>query len=186
MGRAGRWRRCVSVVLIVAMAPLLLSCYGKFPLTRAVYRMNGGVPNMSLGGSVPKGTLRSVVFWVLVIIPVYPVAMLADAIVLNLIEFWTGKAVLVTSATDDYGNIIVLRPSEDGSEAVLTVTRGGQAVTEVRFVRVSDGLCEVRSADDALLGTAVQAHSGGLLLRDAQGNVVRSLSGDQLAWIEGI
>ena len=183
--RAGRWRRRVSMALVVAMMPLVLSCYGRFPLTRAVYRMNDGVPNASLGGSMPKGILKSVVFWVLVIIPVYPVAMLADAVVLNLIEFWTGKAIRVTSATDDYGNTVVLRPSEDGHEAVLTVTRDGQVATEVRFVRVSDALCEVRSADDALLGTAVQTRSGGVLLRDAQGTVVRSLGNEHLAWVKG-
>lgn len=186
VARADRLRRSVCVVLIVAMMPLLLNCYGRFPLTRAVYRMNGNVGELALGEPVPKGTLKSVVFWVLVIIPVYPVAMLADAVVLNLIEFWTGKAIRVTSATDEYGNLVVLRPSADGSKAVLTVTHEGRAVVDVRFVRVSDTLCEVRSDDDVLLGTAVRTPSGALLLRDARGNVVRSLGYDQLAWLEGI
>jgi hypothetical protein len=177
VGSLDRWRRRVSLVLIVATMPLALGCFGQFPLTRAVYRMNASVPKVSLGGAVPEGTLKSVVFWALVIVPVYPVAAVADALVPNLIEFWTGKHVRVVSVTDQAGQTTVFRPSEDGREALLTVSRDGQPATEVRFVRVSDAVCEVRSADDALLGTAVQTRSGLLLLKDAEGNVIRAIDG---------
>ncbi len=62
-------------------------CYGNFYLTKSVYRWNGSIGNSSMTGRF----LRSLVMIALSIIPVYGIAMLADLIILNLIEFWTGK-----------------------------------------------------------------------------------------------
>jgi hypothetical protein len=72
----------VKLVLCVVVAASLQGCYGKFALTRKVYALNGEVRDKFL---------RSGLTWVFLIVPVYGVAGLADFVVLNTIEFWSGK-----------------------------------------------------------------------------------------------
>jgi hypothetical protein len=57
-------------------------CYGDFALTRKLHQWNG-----SLGDK----WVNTLVFWALVIVPVYEVAALGDAIIFNVIEFWGGR-----------------------------------------------------------------------------------------------
>lgn len=64
-------------------------CYGSFPLVRAVYKFNGSIGDNSKAG----GVVRSLVMILLTIIPVYGISFLADVIILNSIEFWSGNRV---------------------------------------------------------------------------------------------
>lgn len=64
-------------------------CYGSFPLVRAVYKFNGSIGDNSKAG----GVIRSVVMILLSIIPVYGISFLADAVILNSIEFWSGNRI---------------------------------------------------------------------------------------------
>jgi hypothetical protein len=71
--------------LLVSMSLALLSlqgCYGKMALTKKVYAVNGEVNDKFV---------RSLVTWVFIIVPVYGVSALADFVLFNTIEFWTGK-----------------------------------------------------------------------------------------------
>jgi hypothetical protein len=172
IGRLARLRRSGSLALVLAVAPFMTGCFGYFPLTRAVYKANN---------SVESGFLRNLLFWLFAILPVYGGAMLIDAIALNLLEFWLpGNRRDEVTLTED-GRSIAFRPSEDGKEAWLTVSEGDRLVAEVRFVRVSDELCEVRDADGRLLGTAQRTASGGMDLSDADGRVLRTVAALDLA-----
>lgn len=75
-------RTIIGIVLIIGMGLTITSCYGKFALTKKVYEFNN-----SMGDKFVK----EAVFLAFVIIPVYEVAAFVDAIVLNLVEFWTGN-----------------------------------------------------------------------------------------------
>jgi hypothetical protein len=57
-------------------------CFGKFALTRQISGWNDGLGNKFV---------KTIVFWGLLIVPVYEVCFAADYFVLNLIEFWTGS-----------------------------------------------------------------------------------------------
>ncbi len=72
------------VVLSIGLTGMLLQsgCYGSFKLVGKVYEWNG---------SIEDKFVRSIVFWALCIIPVYPVAAFVDAVIFNLIEFWSGS-----------------------------------------------------------------------------------------------
>ena len=83
--------RLVACVVLIALLPLATGCYGSFPLTHIIYRFNGEVTHYDL--------VHSIVFWVFIIIPVYWVGFVGDVIVLNLIEFWTGEKMTVSSQT---------------------------------------------------------------------------------------
>jgi len=75
----------------------LQGCYGNFSLTRKVYAWNG---------TMGDKWINSVVTWVMIIVPVYGAVGFVDFVVLNTIEFWTGK------------NPVVLKPGEKDVQMV--------------------------------------------------------------------
>jgi hypothetical protein len=95
-------KRSVACLVALTLALASLSgCYGKFALTRKIYAVNG---------EVKEKYLRSLVTWAFIIAPVYGVAALADFILFNTIEFWSGnnpvavneKNFLYSAAEDKY------------------------------------------------------------------------------------
>lgn len=77
-------KRFFSVALIVTLASSLMftSCIGSFKLTNKVLTWNKQV------GSKFVNELVFVAFWIL---PVYELSAIADLLVLNSIEFWSGN-----------------------------------------------------------------------------------------------
>jgi len=174
--RMGGCRRVLVLTMLAAVCPVMLNCYGGFPLTKAVYNLNG---------SVPTGILKNVVFWVFTIAPVYSTAALVDMVVLNLIEFWTGGAVDLASTVDESGTGLVFEPSPDGGEAILTVWRDGEETGRLRFVRTSDARCEVHDASGEFAGSATVTPAGDLRLFDKHGRLVSVVPGEHLKAITG-
>jgi hypothetical protein len=166
------WGRAGALAALLGFTPVVIGgCYGPFPLTKAMYRVNG---------SVPTGILQTLLFWGFLIIPVYSVSMFIDAVILNLIEFWIpGEQFGSISSSGDPDVAVTRTDSADGREAHLTVTRKGEVLAELQFVKVSDAECEVRDLDGRLLGTARLAEEGSVELADGQGRVVRTIPADQ-------
>ncbi len=155
----------LSVFLLLIF---LSGCYGPFPITLAVYKANG---------SVPTGIFRNLVFWLLLIIPVYEIALTIDIVILNLIEFWIPGTQFDNLVYDDArGRKVSMLESEDGKTAHLTVSDDEKVLLELEFIKVSDTMCEVRDTDGVLLGS-VQFHStGDLELTDGHGRIIKSLA----------
>ena len=173
IGLAWRMRRTASVLVVTAMLPVLTGCFGNFPLTRGLYGMNR---------KIESGIARNVVFWGFVILPVYGGAMLVDALVPNLIAFWTGpEAPFTITMTDTEGRTVLFKSAADGHDALLTISNEGGPLAQVRFVRVSDDLCEVRDMAGTVLGAARFNCAGGMELTDGVGRIVQSFSALQVA-----
>lgn len=68
--------------MIIVSGLINTACFGSFALTKKVWKFNDGLGNKFV---------KSLVFWVLNIIPVYGVCAWVDIVILNLIEFWTGS-----------------------------------------------------------------------------------------------
>ena len=68
--------------LLLAATILFSSCIGSFRLTNKVKDWNNNVSNK---------WVNEVIFLAFHIVPVYEITMFVDALVLNSIEFWTGK-----------------------------------------------------------------------------------------------
>ena len=68
--------------LTAALSLFATGCFGEFAATRALYKWNTDVSD--------NKWLRWLVFLVLAILPVYGLFILADAIVINTIEFFSG------------------------------------------------------------------------------------------------
>jgi hypothetical protein len=72
--------------LFTALASILITqsgCFGSFNLTKKVYDWNDSAVNDKF--------LKSLLFLGLCIVPVYEISLLVDAVVFNLIEFWSGS-----------------------------------------------------------------------------------------------
>jgi hypothetical protein len=171
LGRFNRRGRRIALVTLLGTATLTAGCYGRFPMTKALYRINGGVNN---------GILRNIVFWLLVWFPVYWLAQLGDAIIFNLIEFWTGSSIDLSAEYEDGDSRVTLKSSEDGNVLSMTISKVGEPDFVSRFVRVDDGKYELRDANDALLGQVIHTPEGNLNLTDVKGNTLQTISVSEL------
>jgi hypothetical protein len=75
-------KQVINKIIAVALIVSLSGCFGSFGLTKKVYEMNDSASD--------NGFVKSLLMVGLMIIPVYGVAVLADVLVLNTIEFWSG------------------------------------------------------------------------------------------------
>lgn len=124
MKKFGHWM--ISILLITCMF-MQSGCFGSFGVTRQLYQWNS---------SVEDKTVRSVLFFVLCVIPVYPVAVVADWMIFNVIEYWEGT------------NPLSLRPGEQEEQRV--VVRGRHFRMEATAGRMK--VFEARKGAEVLMG----------------------------------
>ena len=108
----------VATVLLLAGSLSLNSCIGSFALTKKVMTWNNQV------GSKFLNELVFFAFWVL---PVYEVTALADVLVINSIEFWSGTNPMeaCTKVVDtDHGRYLI---ACDGKGYDVTLERTGES-----------------------------------------------------------
>ena len=102
----------ISIILFVS---LLLNCFGKFALTRKLYRFNDSVKTQ--GNILLTRLIKTVVMWFLIIpqFPIYGITTLIDAFFINVIEFWTGKNLIGFNEYDDTGTYVKNFTNPDGN-----------------------------------------------------------------------
>ncbi len=157
-------KKFISLVLVVCLFSFVLSgCYGSFQLTRKLWKWNGEVGDK---------WVNEVVFLVMNIVPVYGVCTFVDAIVINSIEFWTGKNP-VTAAN---GKTIKVVSVED-KQAVLAFYGNNrmkmdlfdktQPLKTVLFEKSADGSAICRDRSGQLLMTAKTMTNGQVIVMDS-------------------
>lgn len=104
-------RKSLTLVAVTALCGSLLfsSCIGSFKLTNKLLTWNQSVGNKFVN------ELVFIAFW---IIPVYEISSLADVLVINSIEFWTGD-----NPVADAGTVKTV-DTENGVYTVETKTDG--------------------------------------------------------------
>lgn len=156
-------RRTVLLAALAATALPSEGCIGSFTLTKKVFGWN-----QSLGSIF----VQEVVFLLMLIVPVYELVILVDAIVLNLIEFLTGSnPVGAAPATREVAlaDGTALTMTREGDS--LTATLNGPAPTTRRFTWTEHG-AEARDIDGALLLRAEVDLQGGVTVCDGGGTLV--------------
>jgi hypothetical protein len=126
-------RKGMSVALVAGFLPVATAgCFGDFRLTKKVYSFNKSVSK--------DKWVRWLVFLVIVIVPVYGLAMFIDALLANSIEFWTGKNPISAKAgatkvvTAPTGEVLTMRLRADDAIDVTVLHPTGKldAFTLVR------------------------------------------------------
>ncbi|HEY0840447.1 MAG TPA: DUF3332 family protein [Vulgatibacter sp.] len=149
------------LALLLAASLFATSCFGTFRLTREVWKFNRDV-----GGR----WVQEIVFVALLIIPVYEVVVLVDAIVFNTSDFWTGRTSTVDAGTLPAEKVVSL---PDGSELrlvresddLLRVEHGDQVRL---FHRTADGF-EALDESGAVLAKVAGVVNGDVEVKDAAG-----------------
>lgn len=93
------------------------SCMGKFALLKKVYSWNESATGNKF--------VNNLLFWILNILPVYGFAVFVDAVILNLIEFWSGSNPL---AMNEGERIEQRMTSSDGKTFVAIATKNRMEV----------------------------------------------------------
>ena len=104
-------KKCLTLFLSLAIGiTSLQGCIGKFALSNKVLKWNQTVSNKFV---------NEVLFLVLHIIPVYPITIFVDILVINSIEFWSGKNPLAMAP----GEIDTQYVSKNGVEYKIEATQ---------------------------------------------------------------
>lgn len=149
-------RRVVASALLLSFALGAGGCYGRFPLTRAVYKLNADLGNEFEASTNQRGICKTLVMWGFLIIPVYGFATLADGLVLNLIEFWTGDQIEIGKTKTINGVDAAWAEGDNPNEVKLIFSRDGETFAERVFVRCSETEMAVRDAEGRELGTLLR------------------------------
>ena len=140
-----KWYLSVALVMALAGSMTLSSCIGSFALTNKLLNWNNQIGNKFV---------NELVFFAFWIIPVYEVTSIADVLVLNSVEFWSGtnpiacgkkvidghdgrylvecdgKGYTITSCNDG----TVVRLDFDDTDRSWSVTSGDQTVKFMTFI----------------------------------------------------
>jgi hypothetical protein len=165
-----RASRLLAVMCVALFSVQVSGCFGKFALTRAIWDFNKNVS--------PNKFIQWLVFLVLVVVPVYGIGTLVDALVINSIEFWTGSNPVESADAGGSPQTRVVRlgpgdtlrlSREPGSDVMkVELEREGQATLVRYFEPLEDGMA-VRDDAGAVLLQAREQLDGAVMVTDAAG-----------------
>lgn len=158
-------RRMMSSLGLATAATLSTGCWGSFNLTGKLYDWNG-----SFGSKWASWA----VFLLFIIIPVYEILLIVDALIINTIEFFSGKNPVSRRADLGDGQQLVFTPVEGDPNAVDIEHYDGEAV--VRAFRIRKTRRGFKLGDATGERLRVQSDSEVLALTDATGTEIASLS----------
>lgn len=169
-----RFLRWVSVLMLAVMMATAGGCYGSFELVQKVHKFNGTLGNKFV---------NELGFLVMNIIPVYGVAAFIDAVVLNSIEFWTGKNPS-TSSNDaviplDATTSLTLKAA-DGSILLTSKTENG--VIQYVFQKGTDGTV-VKDVNGKILARCAMMGDGGMRIYDGNDKLIAECSAAQVQFL---
>ncbi len=158
------FKQVVVLLLVATMAMMSVGCYGSFALTKKVYNWNGSLGNK---------WVVEVVFLACNIIPVYGIAGFADAVILNSVEFWTGKNPMAAKINSEDGTTVTFNQEKNE----MTISYAGKSFTISR----EEGKSTVKDAEGNILAFAVSDANGNMNIVDAHGKVLSTYSSEEVS-----
>ena len=144
-----------KAICLLTLCAVISGCTGSFELTKQVYKFH----------REQEGKwMDEVVFLGCAILPVYGLATLGDAIIFNVVEFWTDENPLVSQATQIED--ITCTKQADG-----TVLFQGEHVN-LELTKSSEGV--QMKTQDGQVYTAKTNADGSLVITDLSGKVVKT------------
>lgn len=183
MTRWGHFRKGVVCTALASFMGVSTACYGPFNLTKNVYHWNSGIKG---SGEVNDKWMKEVVFFGMIVVPVYMFSALLDAFIFNSIQFWSGDNPIKASDLDDDGQTkvaqvgdLTMRWASTNEGATVTYERHG--IIERRAMIVSS-VMGYRLLDERgmTLAEAEYAADGALTILNHDCQVLQRWTGDQL------
>jgi len=177
-------RKAVAVAVMTSFMSVTTACFGPFNLTRNVYHWNSGIKGSS---EVNEKWMKEIVFFGMIVIPVYMFSALLDAFIFNSIQFWTGdNPVKVTQEPDGHIREVQLGDltisvlwTEDRRSAALTYRQQGRTIKTALIVEDGNGYRLVAEGGQSLYLTE-QAVDGGVNIVDGDCRLVDHVSFERL------
>ncbi len=171
-------KKTIAVVLIVAF--FTTGCTGSFNLTRKVYNFHR---------SQSDKWSDELLFLVVALLPVYSLATLADAIIFNSIEFWTGKNPVDMSANDPSSRIVQngsdkYKMSFNTKNGQVSLTNMAQAGNHGIIFERTDNTITAKNESGKVLYSSVQNQDGGVSIYDGKGKLVKNYPAGQIAMLK--
>jgi uncharacterized protein DUF3332 len=181
-------RASLTGFVLVCFLTVTSACYGPFNLTRNVYHWNS---NIKGSGEVNEKWMKEIVFFGMIVIPVYILSPLIDAFIFNPIQFWTGDNPLKATDAGSDGATRVVRLGgitmtmvESNRGTQVTYERNG--IVERRAM-IETSATGYRLIDEtgALLAEAEEGQDKSVTFLDRDCQVVGRWTGDQLMALVG-
>jgi Domain of unknown function (DUF3332) len=150
-------RNAIVLGLAATFATTAAGCFGtgRFRAMNTIYDFNKSVSD--------NGVVRSLVMVGLLIIPVYEISFLVDAIVLNTMDFFNGGGgKMAETKTLPDGTKLMMAKVDADTVRVRHVDRQGQE-TSFDVVRVGNHAGFVRAADGRIVGNVEKLSDGRLV-----------------------
>ncbi len=165
----------LSLILIVSMLGVT-GCYGSFQLVQKVYKWNG---------TFGDKWVNELGFLVLTIVPVYGLSAFIDAVLLNSIEFWSGKNPMASNTT-----VLSLDPSttltfRGQDRSVLLTQKTDKGEVNYVFEKGDDGTI-VKDLQGNILVRCAATEEGGMNLFDAQGVLISHCSSANVEYLSNM
>jgi hypothetical protein len=148
-----RFRNALVLGLAVTFSVTAAGCFGRFRAVNAVYDFNKSASS--------NAVVRSLLMWALVIIPVYEVSFLIDAIVLNVVDFFNGTTVAAVKTMPDGSKLEMAKVDADTVHVRRVDPTGKETSFDV--VRVGQDAGYVRGADGRIVGSVERLPDGRIL-----------------------
>lgn len=169
-----KFSRIGLVFLMIPGMINLSGCYGSFPLTGAIYDINGDVTNNTI--------VHSIVMIVFAIFGVYGISILLDALILNSVEFWSGDEIHIGQSTvQPDGSVVAIAPGEAPNIAYLTITKDNELIAKRRMVRDENGVTSVYDEKGNFLSTVKPDNEGGFEFYNENGNHIGGITEENIA-----
>jgi Domain of unknown function (DUF3332) len=178
-------RKAIATAVIASFMSMTTACYGPFNLTRNVYHFNSGIKGSS---EVNEKWMKEIVFFGMIVIPVYMFSALLDAFIFNSIQFWTGdNPVKLTQGPDGHiqevqvgDQTISVLWMKDHRSATLTYQQQGQTIKTAHIVEEGTGYRLVEEGGGQALYLTEEAVDGGLNIVDGECQLVDHVSFERL------
>lgn len=165
------------VASFVVVSLLLTGCTGSFNLTKKVYNIHR---------SQPDKWVDEVLFLVFVIVPVYGLATLADAIVFNTVEFWTGsnpvaandlKPVNIASGKE---GAATLNYDRSHDQVELSIFKANESIRNLTFEKTDTGVV-AKDANGQTRFRTVHNEDGSVSLFNGQDQLIQTFDQAKVA-----
>ena len=167
----------LTAVLLAFAGMATVGCYGPFNLTRKLHKWNG---------EVGSKWVQEGVFLCLVILPVYSFSSLADAIIFNSIQFWTGKNPITANA----GGKEIKRLASGSSHALMSysahensielrMSKDGEKARYVRLMPQADGSMAALDQSGKIFMISRATPDGGIAVENSYGSPIAAYSSEE-------
>jgi hypothetical protein len=157
------FRSAVAIALLLLFGQSTAACWGKFNLTRKLWGFNNTASDSKW--------LKWLLFLGLTIIPIYEIAALADALVLNSIEFWSGQNPVTANEMREDTRVVegkTVHTVMTAEKLRIEIAEPGKELRVVEITAEGDGAV-ARDGAGEILSQLASAPDGQVVVSDGEG-----------------